>query len=91
MGGAWEDNTKNNLKIGELCSFHSQQQQITMYTETSGSFKRGEFFQQLNYWHREKSKHNCRYHNSLYSIGARGSVVVKVLCYKPEGRGFDTR
>jgi hypothetical protein len=28
--------------------------------------------------------------NSLGS-GARGSVVVKALCYKPEGRGFDTR
>jgi hypothetical protein len=24
-------------------------------------------------------------------LGARGSVVVKALCYKPEGRGFDTR
>jgi hypothetical protein len=24
-------------------------------------------------------------------FGARGSVVVKALCYKPEGRGFDTR
>jgi hypothetical protein len=23
--------------------------------------------------------------------GTRGSVVVKALCYKPEGRGFDTR
>jgi hypothetical protein len=23
--------------------------------------------------------------------GARGSVVVKALCYKLEGRGFDTR
>jgi hypothetical protein len=22
---------------------------------------------------------------------ARGSLVVKALCYKPEGRGFDTR
>jgi hypothetical protein len=22
--------------------------------------------------------------------GARGSVVVKALCYKPEGRGFET-
>jgi hypothetical protein len=22
---------------------------------------------------------------------ARGSLVVKELCYKPEGRGFDTR
>jgi hypothetical protein len=27
----------------------------------------------------------------LHIIGARGSVVVKALCYKPEGRGFDTR
>jgi hypothetical protein len=24
-------------------------------------------------------------------MGARGSVVVKALCYKPEGRGFETR
>jgi hypothetical protein len=23
--------------------------------------------------------------------GARGSVVVKALCYKPAGRGFDSR
>jgi hypothetical protein len=23
--------------------------------------------------------------------GKRGSVVVKALCYKPEGRGFETR
>jgi hypothetical protein len=23
--------------------------------------------------------------------GARGSMVVNALCYKPEGRGFDTR
>jgi hypothetical protein len=22
-------------------------------------------------------------------MGARGSVVIKALCYKPEGRGFD--
>jgi hypothetical protein len=24
-------------------------------------------------------------------LGARGSIVVKALCYKPEGRGFDSR
>jgi hypothetical protein len=24
-------------------------------------------------------------------MGAGGSVVVKVLCYKPEGRGFEIR
>jgi hypothetical protein len=27
----------------------------------------------------------------LFSIGARGSVVVKEICYKSKGRGFDTR
>jgi hypothetical protein len=27
----------------------------------------------------------------LIVTGTRGSVVVKALCYKPEGRGFDTR
>jgi hypothetical protein len=27
----------------------------------------------------------------LTNHGARGSVVVKALCYKPEGRGFETR
>jgi hypothetical protein len=28
----------------------------------------------------------------LYVVrGARGSVVVKALCYKPEGREFETR
>jgi hypothetical protein len=26
-----------------------------------------------------------------FGEGARGSVVVKALCYKLEGRGFDTR
>jgi hypothetical protein len=25
------------------------------------------------------------------NAGARGSVVVKALCYKPEDRGYDTR
>jgi hypothetical protein len=25
------------------------------------------------------------------NCGVRGSVVVKALCYKPEGRGFDSR
>jgi hypothetical protein len=24
-------------------------------------------------------------------LGERGRVVVKALCYKPQGRGFDTR
>jgi hypothetical protein len=26
-----------------------------------------------------------------FLVGARSSVVVKALCYKPEGRGFDSR
>jgi hypothetical protein len=26
-----------------------------------------------------------------FITGARGSVVVKALCYKPEGREFDSR
>jgi hypothetical protein len=26
----------------------------------------------------------------LYKV-ARGSIVVRTLCYKPEGRGFETR
>jgi hypothetical protein len=25
------------------------------------------------------------------SVGARGGVVVKALCYKPAGRGFDSQ
>jgi hypothetical protein len=39
--------------------------------------------------------HPKRQHQFLPSAtlfpGARGSVVVKALCYKPEGRGFETR
>jgi hypothetical protein len=30
-------------------------------------------------------------HMVLISVGARGSVVVKALLYKPAGRGFDSR
>jgi hypothetical protein len=33
------------------------------------------------------SRYVCMY----VMCGARGSIVVKALCYKPEGRGFDTR
>jgi hypothetical protein len=31
-----------------------------------------------------------KYSPAFYVHGARGSVVVKALCYKLEGRGFDT-
>jgi hypothetical protein len=32
-----------------------------------------------------------RLNTALRPKGARGSVVVKALCHKPEGRGFDSR
>jgi hypothetical protein len=32
-----------------------------------------------------------RYALYMLNIEAHGSVVVKALCYKPEGRGFDIR
>jgi hypothetical protein len=28
---------------------------------------------------------------TVITVRARSSVVVKALCYKPEGRGFETR
>jgi hypothetical protein len=34
---------------------------------------------------------NLAYLSVCIIWGARGSVVVKALCYKPEGRGFETR
>jgi hypothetical protein len=27
----------------------------------------------------------------IHIVGTRGSVLVKALCYKPEGRGLETR
>jgi hypothetical protein len=41
-------------------------------------------------------KHTCEVAVTLAllskcSRGARSNVVVKALCYKPEGRGFNTR
>jgi hypothetical protein len=34
----------------------------------------------------------CDIQNQIFlATGARGSVVVKALCYKPEGGGFDSR
>jgi hypothetical protein len=36
-----------------------------------------------------KSRIKCD--EAMLGIGARSSVVVNALCYKPEGRGFDTR
>jgi hypothetical protein len=40
---------------------------------------------------REKLNSFLNYIFILLYSGALGSVVVKALCYKPEGRGFDTR
>jgi hypothetical protein len=31
------------------------------------------------------------FHILIYTLGARSSVVVKALCYKPEGSRFETR
>jgi NADH:ubiquinone oxidoreductase subunit 5 (subunit L)/multisubunit Na+/H+ antiporter MnhA subunit len=31
------------------------------------------------------------FHIPITSVGVRGRVVVKALCYKPEGRGFKSR
>jgi hypothetical protein len=31
------------------------------------------------------------YYICITNVGARGSIVVKALCYKPEDRRFDTR
>jgi hypothetical protein len=40
---------------------------------------------------RDTDTSHGQYNNTLYDAGARGGVVVKLLCYKPEGRGFETR
>jgi hypothetical protein len=37
------------------------------------------------------SKASLIFHPSTSWLGVRGRVVVKALCYKPEGRGFETR
>jgi hypothetical protein len=33
----------------------------------------------------------ARFSSVKVQVGARSNVVVKALCYKLEGRGFDTR
>jgi hypothetical protein len=35
----------------------------------------------------EKTQHKCL---SIFLLGAHDSLVVKALCYKPGGRGFET-
>jgi hypothetical protein len=34
--------------------------------------------------------HAVLFKNTTHTFGARAGVVVKAVCYKPEGRGFDT-
>jgi hypothetical protein len=41
--------------------------------------------------HKQKLAMPNNEHNKMYKSWARSSVVVKALCYKLEGRGFDTR
>jgi hypothetical protein len=40
---------------------------------------------------REQTFLELIFKNTFLLLGARGSVVVKALCYKPEGHGFDNR
>jgi hypothetical protein len=40
-------------------------------------------------WTQGRTEIDFLYH--LYYTGARDSVVVKALCYKPEDRGYETR
>jgi hypothetical protein len=35
--------------------------------------------------------YSANYLTIIAGMGARGSLVVKALCYKPEGSGFETR
>jgi hypothetical protein len=32
-----------------------------------------------------------QYYSSIHRLWARGSKVVKAMCYEPEGRGFETQ
>jgi hypothetical protein len=32
-----------------------------------------------------------KFSDYILILGVRGSVVVRTLCYKPEGRGFETQ
>jgi hypothetical protein len=34
---------------------------------------------------------SCLFKDAISMVRARGSVVVKALCYKPESCGFDSR
>jgi hypothetical protein len=34
--------------------------------------------------------HGDNYCKYICCMGAHGNIVVKALCYKPEGRGFET-
>jgi hypothetical protein len=43
-----------------------------------------------------ETKKGCRLRDvqilrPIFCVRSRGSVMVKALCYKPEGRGFETR
>jgi hypothetical protein len=45
-----------------------------------------------NTWITPGIKISCKHKRDLYLLyGAHGSVVVKALCYKPGGRGLDSR
>jgi hypothetical protein len=37
------------------------------------------------------SKAQAQYCSAQIEKGARGSAVIEALCYKPDGRGFETK
>ena len=39
----------------------------------------------------QQSLNNINYIKSVQLVGARGGIVVKALCYKLAGHGFDSR
>jgi hypothetical protein len=80
---------------GLLYSFHcwriictvTLQDDTSAGTESRGQCKTWGIL--LMVW-RRKYWHWRAYSRCNISFGARGSVVLNALCYKPEGRGFET-
>ena len=63
-----------------------------LHVSTPGCHPQGVFLEQVQ--HADLSMYNRHYNGYfiLYKVdGDRGSTVVKVLCYKLEGRWFDSR
>jgi hypothetical protein len=48
-------------------------------------------FTLLHYTRRHIISSHLNFTKLHITLGARGGAVVEALCYKPEGRGFDSR